>query len=325
MALVEVRGLRRVFETKKSESVALEGVDLDVQEGEVFGLLGPNGAGKTTLIRILTTLLLPTSGKATVCGFDVAKEADKVRPLIGVASGSERPGYDFITARGNLWFFSQLYGISTSESRERIAELAKLLQFGDQLDKKLYQLSTGYRQRITIARGFINDPKIVFLDEPTSGLDVITARTIRQFLLDQAKEREKTIFIATHNMVEGETICDRVAIIDRGKVLACDTPAALKKQVGRQVVVLEAGPPQSFQFVNQMRGVTGVSSTVDDEKETAMVRLLADDDRVEGEVGREIERRGMKVYASWKQEPTLEEVFIRYVGRGFAESEDDGR
>jgi ABC-2 type transport system ATP-binding protein len=321
VAIVEVRELKRVFKSKKGESVALERVDLDVKEGEIFGLLGPNGAGKTTLIRILTTLLLPTSGKAAVCGFDIAKEAQKVRPLIGVASGSERPGYDFITARGNLWFFSQLYGISTKEANERIRDLSTQLQFNEHLDKKLYMLSTGFRQRVTIARGFVNDPKIVFMDEPTSGLDVITARTIRQFLQDQAKERGRTIFIATHNMVEGETICDRVAIIDKGRVLACDTPAALKKQVGRQVVVMEVGPPQPFNFLNELRGVSGVSSTIDNEKELATVRILVDDDAVESQVHRELEGKGMKIYASWRQEPTLEEVFIKFVGRGFAESE----
>lgn len=321
MAVVEVRDLKRVFSGKRGDFVALAGVNLDVHEGEIFGLLGPNGAGKTTLIRILTTLLLPTSGKALVCGFDVGEKAEKVRPLIGVASGSERPGYDFISARGNLWFFSQLYGIQTEEARSRIKELATLLGFTEQLDKKLYMLSTGYRQRVTIARGFINDPKIVFMDEPTSGLDVITARTIRQFLLDQAKLKKRTIFIATHNMVEGETICDRVAIIDKGKVLACDAPVALKKQVGKQVVVMEAGPPQSFLFVNGLKGVRGASSTVDSEQEHATLRMLVDDDSVEGFVRRELERRGIKVYASWKQEPTLEEVFINFVGRGLAESD----
>ena len=321
MALVEVRSLRRVFKGKKSESVALESVDLDINEGEIFGLLGPNGAGKTTLIRILTTLLLPTSGTATVCGFDVAKEPQKVRRLIGVASGSERPGYDFITARGNLWFFSQLYGIPTDEANERIEKLSTLLDFHEQLDKKLYALSTGFRQRVTIARGFINDPRVVVMDEPTSGLDVITARAIREFMRDQSKSHGRTVFLATHNMTEGETICDRVAIIDRGKVLACDTPAALKRQVGRPVLVMEVGPPRSLQFINELRGVGGVTSTVDDERQLATARLLIDDDAVETEVKREIVGRGMKVYASWRQEPTLEEVFIKFVGRGFAESD----
>jgi ABC-2 type transport system ATP-binding protein len=324
VALVEVRSLRRVFKGKKKESVALEAVDLDINEGEIFGLLGPNGAGKTTLIRILTTLLLPTSGTARVCGFDVAKEPQKVRHLIGVASGSERPGYDFITARGNLWFFSQLYGIPTREANDRIERLSTLLGFHEQLDKKLYALSTGYRQRVTIARGFINEPRIVVMDEPTSGLDVITARTIREFMRDQSKGHGRTIFLATHNMTEGETICDRVAIIDRGRVIACDTPAALKRQVGRPVLVVEVGPPRSLQFVNELRGVSGVTSAVDDERQLVTMRILIEDDATEAEVKREIESRGMKVYASWKQEPTLEEVFIKFVGRGFAESDSAG-
>jgi len=323
LAIVEVRSLRRVFTGKSGDSVALQGVDLDVEEGEIFGLLGPNGAGKTTLIRILTTLLLPTSGTAKVCGFDVAREPQKVRPLIGVCNGSERPGYDFITARGNLWFFSQLYGIPTDVANSRIKELSALLQLDGQLEKKLYALSTGYRQRVTIARGFVNDPKVVVMDEPTSGLDVITARTIREFMLEQSKTHGKTIFLATHNMVEVETICHRVAIIDKGRVLACDTPAALKRQVGRQVLVMEVGPPQPLQFVHGIPGVSGVSSTVDDERQLTTVRVLLEGREAEEEVKREIETRGMKVYAAWKQEPSLEEVFINFVGRGLTGSDSD--
>ncbi len=149
---VEAIALRREFASKKNTVVALDGVDLEVNEGEIFGLLGPNGAGKTTLIRILSTLLLPTSGRATVMGFDVAKESDRVRPLISMASGAERAAYDFITARGNLWFFSQLYGIESGEAKRRIGSLAAALQLEGYLDRKMYALSTGYRQRVTIAR-----------------------------------------------------------------------------------------------------------------------------------------------------------------------------
>jgi ABC-2 type transport system ATP-binding protein len=158
MATVEVVGLRREFASKKNTVVALDGVDLEVQEGEIFGLLGPNGAGKTTLIRILSTLLLPSSGRATVMGYDIVRESGKVRPLISMASGAERPAYDFITARGNLWFFSQLCGIDSVEARRRIASLATSLELGEYLDRKMYALSTGYRQGVTIARAFINDP-----------------------------------------------------------------------------------------------------------------------------------------------------------------------
>src|SRR5712664_247443 len=159
---VEVENLRREFKGKEGSVLALDGVDLKVREGEVFGVLGPNGAGKTTMIRILSTLLLPSSGSARVMGWDVAKQPEKVRPLISTASGAERAGYDYISARGNLWFFSQLYGLPSKVAKARLKELSQLLGLDDYLDRKVYMLATGYRQRVTIARAFINDPKIVF-------------------------------------------------------------------------------------------------------------------------------------------------------------------
>ena len=318
MAVVEVRALRREFRGKRV-SIALDGVDLDVNEGEVFGLLGPNGAGKTTLIRILTTLLMPTSGTATVSGFDVINHPEKVRPLIGVASGSERAGYDFVTARGNLWFFSQLYGLPTGEANRRIDTLGRALGMTEYLDRKMYTLSTGYRQRVIIARGLINDPKVVFMDEPTSGLDVLTARSIRKFIRDQAVTSKRTVFLATHNMLEGESICDRVAIIDKGRILACDTPAALKRQVGVPSFVMEVVPSGSLEFLSTLRGVTGVTSTIDSERDLERVKVLVDDESA-GERCREaIEAHGIKVLSSWRQEPSLEEVFVKFVGEGFVE------
>jgi ABC-2 type transport system ATP-binding protein len=318
VSTVEVRGLKREFKGKKT-AVALAGVDLDAREGEVFGLLGPNGAGKTTLIRILTTLLLPTSGTATVGGFDVINHPEKVRPIIGVASGSERAGYDFVSARGNLWFFSQLYGLSTEAANQRIAYLAQSLGLTDYLDRKMYMLSTGYRQRFIIARGLINDPKVVFMDEPTSGLDVMTARSIREFIRNQALTSKRTVFLATHNMLEGETICDRVAIIDKGRILACDTPAALKRQVGIPSFVMEITPSAPVEFLSGMRGITGVTSTNDTERDLARVKLLVDDETAGERAMDAVSANGLKVVSSWRQEPTLEEVFVKFVGRGFVE------
>src|SRR5712692_1920327 len=222
---VEVSGLRREFKGKGSPVVALDGVSLKVGQGEIFGVLGPNGAGKTTMIRILSTLLLPTGGWAKVMGFDVKHEPEKVRRVINMASGAEKAGYDFISAKRNLWFFSQLYGIPSEIAEKRIMELSEMLGLTKYLDRKFYALSTGYRQRATIARAFINDPKVVFLDEPTIGLDVMTARNIREFLRVEAREHGRTIMLATHNMAEVEAICDRVAIIDKGKIIAEGTPA----------------------------------------------------------------------------------------------------
>jgi len=322
MAIVETRALGRSFQSRASSVVALESVDLQVNEGEVFGLLGPNGAGKTTLIRILSTLLLPTSGSAIIAGYDVAREPEKIRPLINMASGAERAGYEFISARGNLWFFSQLYGISNEDFNRHVNTLSAKLELGTYLDKKVYALSTGYRQRMTIARAFINDPKVVFMDEPTIALDVMTARKIRDFLAHEAHVSKRTIFLATHNMAETEAICDRVAIIDRGKILVCNTPDNLKRNYGVPAYVVEVSPPPaSLEAFNSVLGVKGVTSTLDQERGVARVKLVVDDEKAVENVMKIIAASNIRVLSSWRQEPTLEEVFVNLVGRGFAERE----
>jgi len=322
MAIVETRELGRSFRSRSGNVVALESVDLQVSEGEVFGLLGPNGAGKTTLIRILSTLLLPTSGSATIAGYDVAREPEKIRPLINMASGAERAGYEFISARGNLWFFSQLYGSSNDVFIQRMDALSSALELGSYLDKKVYALSTGYRQRMTIARAFINDPKVVFMDEPTIALDVMTARRIREFLAQQAHESKRTIFLATHNMAETEAICDRVAIIDKGRILVCDTPNNLKRDYGVPSYVVEVSPPPaSLEAFTSVPGVKGATTTVDQERGVARVTLVFDDQSAMEKVMKNVSASTLRVLSSWRQEPTLEEVFVNLVGRGFAERE----
>jgi ABC-2 type transport system ATP-binding protein len=304
--------------------VALDGVDLRVNEGEVFGLLGPNGAGKTTLIRILSTLLLPTTGNATISGYDVATEPDKIRPIINMASGAERAGYEFISARGNLWFFSQLYGISNEDFKQRVAWLSEQLELEKYIEKKVYELSTGYRQRMTIARAFINDPKVVFMDEPTIGLDVMTARRIREFLAREARESKRTIFLATHNMAETEAICNRVAIIDKGKILVSETPDNLKRNYGVPAYVVEVSPPPtSVEIFTSISGVKGVTSTLDQERGLARVKFVVEDQEAVQRIMKNLTASNIKVLSSWRQEPTLEEVFVNLVGRGFAERESE--
>jgi ABC-2 type transport system ATP-binding protein len=322
MPIVETHQLARKFESKGNDVVALQSVDLQVNEGEVFGLLGPNGAGKTTLIRILTTLLLPTSGTATVAGYDVANQTEKIRPIINMASGAERAGYEFISARGNLWFFSQLYGISTEDFKQRVTALSSQLELDEYIDKKVYALSTGYRQRMTIARAFINDPKVVFMDEPTIALDVMTARRIREFLANQAKEHKRTIFLATHNMAETEAICNRVAIIDKGRILVCESPDFLKRNYGVPSYVMEVTPPPtSLKTFATMPGVKGVTSTIDEERSVARLKFVVEKEEALDDVTSAISSAKLKVLSSWRQEPTLEEVFVNLVGSGFAERE----
>lgn len=320
---VEVNDLRREFKGKEGPVVALDGVSLDVQEGEIFGVLGPNGAGKTTMIRILSTLLLPTSGSAKVMGFDVSSEAEKVRRVINMASGAEKAGYDFISAKRNLWFFSQLYGIPSDLAEKRISELSERLGLTKYLERKFYALSTGYRQRATIARAFINEPRVVFLDEPTIGLDVMTARSIREFLNDEARDHGRTIILATHNMAEVEAICDRVAIVDRGTIIARGAPEELKRSLGAPALVMEVTPPQSsFEVLTSVPGVKGFTSATEDERGLSTVQVVVDSD--EGARGAEeaLRKGGMKVLASWRKQATLEEVFVALVGRGFKEREE---
>ena len=321
---VQVKGLGREFDSKEGKVTALNGVDLQVRKGEIFGVLGPNGAGKTTMIRILSTLLLPSSGKAEVMGFDVEKEPEKIRAVINMASGAERAGYDFISARGNLWFFSQLYGIPSDEAHKRINELSEMLGLPSYLDRKFYALSTGYKQRVTLVRAFINDPKVVFLDEPTIGLDVMTALSIREYILKQAKEHGRTILLATHNMAEVDAICNRVAIIDKGKILACDTPANLKRSLGAPSLVLEVSPVPplgSLDSLMQLEGVKGFTSSVDSERGVSRIQVVVANDEVAQSVIESIRKSGMTVVSNWRQQATLEEVFVALVGRGFRERE----
>ncbi len=322
-ASVVVNGLRREFKTKGAPAVALDGVDLRVEHGEIFGVLGPNGAGKTTMIRILSTLLLPTGGSASVMGFDVEHEPEKVRHVINMASGAEKAGYDFISARRNLWFFSQLYGIEPHVAESRINNLSERLGLTKYLERKFYALSTGYRQRATIARAFINEPRVVFLDEPTIGLDVMTARSIRDFLEDEAKKHDRTIMLATHNMAEVDAICDRVAIIDKGKIIARGSPDELKRSMGVPALVMEVSPPEkNFEMLTMIQGVKGFTSSADEERGLSTIQVVVADDAAARRSEQAMADSGHKVIASWRKETTLEEVFVGLVGRGFKEREE---
>lgn len=315
--------LGREFRTSSGTVEALKDININTYEGEIFGVLGPNGAGKTTLIRILSTLLLPTKGEARVMGYDVAKEPEKVREVINMSSGAERAGYDFISARKNLWFFSQLYGLNPKEANRKIEELAEELKFKNFLDSKFYSLSTGYRQRATIARAFLNSPSVVFLDEPTVGLDVMTAVEIREFLRRNANQGT-TIFLATHNMAEVEAICDRVAIIDRGRIVAHGVPEQLKKEEGKAVYVIELRPILlNHEIIKDSNGIRGFTLEHDHERNSSSLRLVADNDECINKLISRIENRGYRIISSWRREPTLEEVFISIVGKGFRERESE--
>jgi ABC-2 type transport system ATP-binding protein len=303
---------------------ALDEVSLSIQEKEIFGLLGPNGAGKTTFIKILTTLLLPTSGEAYVGGFNVAKEADKVRRIISLVSGGETPGYGILSVKENLWFFSQLYGLSSSMAKEKIGRLMADLGFKEYADKRMAKLSTGYRQRLNLARGLLSDPSILFLDEPTLGLDVLTAKKLRSYIVDWAKmEAKGTVLLTTHYMAEADEMCDRVAIIDRGRILACDSPNALKENLKEnQIMKVEAASVQAdFGFIDKTAGVVGYSQTRNIQTGTTTLKIMVSEEKIFSKIMLKLEKENLKILSVNKVEPTLEDVYISLVGRGFEEGE----
>jgi len=321
---VETRSLTRVFNPKKKKegkSVrALDSVNLKIERGELFGLLGPNGAGKTTLLKILSTLLLPTSGKAFVSGFDVENEFVEVRKRINMVSGGEISGYGLLTVRENLWMFSQFYGIKSAVAYERIDDMLSKFGMLDKRTEKVRTLSTGQRQKMNVIRGFVTDPEILFLDEPTLGLDVNASRVIRDFIVDwvRKKARDKTVLLTTHYMAEADQLCDRIAIIDDGRILACDTPENLKKLVKASTTLkLDVTTLKDKRVLDTIPGVEKFTSTDDLENNITSLRFVLNDDSAVSDIVSGVIRGGSKILALRKTEPTLEDVFIKLVGKGF--------
>ena len=229
--------------------VALDGIDLTVEPGEFFGLLGPNGAGKTTLIKILTTLLLPSEGTARVFGFDVATQTKQLRRIMNMVAGGEQSGYGMLTVQEQLWMFSQFYGLGVREGKRRVDELIEAVGLEDQRHQRVGTLSTGQRQKMNFARGLLNDPWIFFLDEPTLGLDVSAARAVRELVLEwRAAVPGRTVLLTTHYMAEADEMCERIAIVDHGRILAIGSPGELKRRVQTESIIrleldrLDGGP-----------------------------------------------------------------------------------
>ncbi|HNS52938.1 MAG TPA: ABC transporter ATP-binding protein [Anaerolineae bacterium] len=303
-----------------AELVALENVSVEVQRGEVFGLLGPNGAGKTTLIKILTTLLSPSRGRAWVDGLDVVSQAAEIRRRINMVTGGETSGYGLLTVQENLWMFAQFYGLDYKTTNRRIAELLQMVGLADRKSTKISDLSTGLRQKMNFVRGFVTDPQIVFLDEPTLGLDVGASREIRAYVKSWVTERpEKTVLLTTHILVEADELCDRVAIIDRGKILACDTPFNLKHGLQRDAIfrLQLSYAPDGVEGIGKMAGVSRfVARHLDDHTELS---LMLEDENVLAEVISALNAQEIRLLSLEKHEPTLEDVFVKLVGRGLDE------
>lgn len=214
---------------------ALDGIDLQIKEGEIFGILGPNGAGKTTLIKVLSTLILPDKGKAWVNGYDILRHPESIKQSIGLVTSEERSFYWRLSGRGNLQFFATLYNMSSSQAERRIDEIFKTFELQDKANDLFHTYSTGIKQKLALARGLLNNPQILFIDEPTKSLDPIAAHDIRKLIREKlVKEQGKTVFLATHNLEEAEEICDHLDIIEAGRILCQGTPSEIRKSVSKE-------------------------------------------------------------------------------------------
>jgi ABC-2 type transport system ATP-binding protein len=306
---VAVEEIRRVFQSRKKRAddvVALDGVSLEIPVGEIHGLLGPNGAGKTTLVKILSTVLLPTSGRARVLGHDVVEETRAVRPLIGIVFGGERGLYWRLSGRQNLEYWGALYKLSAADTRQRTEELLERVGLTDRADERVETYSRGMKQRLHLARGLIGDARVLFLDEPTTGMDPLAAREFRN-LIGELRGEGRTILLATHDMAEAEAVCDRVTLIDRGRILATESPRTLGHMISRfQRIDVDDADEELLARIARLPGVSSVVPVGDGARiEVAEQGVTADVLRVLVEGGVTSVRTSV---------PSLEEVYVHVIG-----------
>jgi len=298
--------------TKKFGSlVAVDHINFEVYKGEIFGFLGPNGAGKTTTINMLTTILKPTEGTATINGFDIIKDAGKVRQTIGVVH-QEFTADEDLTGYENMMLTAALYGIPKNIAKQRVEELLKMVELTNAKDRKVETYSGGMRRRLEIAMGLINKPVLLFLDEPTLGLDVQTRAAIWSYILKLKEEYNMTIFMTTHYLEEADAYCDRIAIIDKGKILKIGTPSELKDSLGGGVIAIQiaSNVEEAVKIISQLDGVLDIKS--DKEK----IRIKAKNiNNLTPELLRSLFEKGIKVTKLEMSEPTLDEVYLELTGR----------
>jgi ABC-2 type transport system ATP-binding protein len=319
MAAIEAEGLRRTYKThtgtlrrRTKEIEAVRGVDFAIEAGELFGLLGPNGAGKTTTIKMLITLLIPTAGKATVLGLDVVENAHEVRKRIGYVFGGERGVYERLSGYDNLRYFAELYGVPPREQKRRIEELLELVGLKGREHERAEGYSRGMKQRLHVARGLLHDPEVLFLDEPTIGLDPVGARDVRA-MIASLTDAGKTVLLTTHYMFEADALCDRIAVITQGEIVAEGTPEQLKRGVAEGTVVEVEVYGVGDEALARVRGLGGVTAVAVEEREQAQVLV------VQTGPGAQLTQAilgcldGSDVGRISHREPTLEDAYVALV------------
>jgi len=313
MAAIDVRNIVKTFGT----FTAVKGVSFDVEAGEIFGLLGPNGAGKSTLIRMMVTLLAPTSGTAIINGFDIVKQADDVRRSIGVIPQAMTTDLE-LSVEENLIIFAKLYGVPRQKREQLMAELLDAVELTKWREAPVKNLSGGMRRRVEIARGLVHEPRIFFLDEPTTGLDPVSRVAVWEMLQKIKSRRDLTILITTHYMDEADKLCDRIAIVDHGELKALDSPMKLKTSIpGKNVIEVSfgdtpAGWMQQLQALPDAESVTAEDHVFRISSQNGPATMLALMDMAA--------RKTVTVQSLSVQSTTLDDVFVHYTGRGLRDA-----
>jgi len=307
LAIIEVKNLSKVF---NNEIRAVDGISFEIKEGEIFGFLGSNGAGKTTTINILCSLIKPTEGEASVCKYDVITQPEEVRKCIGIVF-QDMSLDDRLTAKENLELHARLYGVPKSERKKRIDEVIKLVELKDRENSVVKTFSGGMKRRLELARGLIHHPRILFLDEPTLGLDPQTRKHVWDYILKLKKEHGITIMLTTHYMEEADELCDRVAIIDHGKIIALDKPKNLKDSLGGDTIILDLKDEdikKAMKFFKNSRVFNGqlFLSVKNAGKEIKRILEVAKKNKID-------------VIEANIRKPTLNDVFLSLTGREIRE------
>jgi ABC-2 type transport system ATP-binding protein len=320
MLIIETQGLTKTFRVKRRPVEAVRGVNLQVQEGEIFGFLGPNGAGKTTTMRMVSTLLDPTSGEATICGYNLVREPGRVRTQIGYVG--QRGGAEVMeTGRENLMLQGQLYGMSKGDANKRAAELISRLDLELFADRLVRTYSGGQRRRLDITMGMMHRPKLLILDEPTTGLDPQSRARIWEEVR-KLRSEGITIFLTTHYMDEADGLCDRIAVIDNGKIVGEDTPTALKQRIAGDIISLGLDMPNGTgALVKELLRTQPFLREIQ-ESESGMQLYVDRGEEVLPEVLRLLDHNGAAIRTVTLARPTLEDVFLRLTGRSLREEQN---
>jgi ABC-2 type transport system ATP-binding protein len=319
--MIHARGLARSFQARKGrekvEVKAVVGVDLDVERGEIVGFLGPNGAGKTTTLRMLTTLLSPTAGTATVAGFDVATQSADVRRNIGYVSQSGSTSPEALAGE-EVVDHGRLYGIPKAQAEKRGRELFDQLDLNGLWTRKPGAMSGGQRRRLDIAMGLVHDPTLVFLDEPTTGLDPQARANLWTHISALRTDRDATVFLTTHYLDEADALCDRILVIDHGAIVASDTPEALKRQIAGDLIELTVADGAQIAAAATALAALVPGSTADIAELTVSLRVPRAGTELAGLL-RELDRQKVSLDSIEVRRPTLDDVFLTVTGRSLRE------